>query len=294
MARRLRQVVDLYVIGKVAVLKDGTPLWMQALNPFEQDTARNEAQIAKARLVLALKEHGSDEEAKVRMYFFEEGEDAARRKVIDSKVADAMPRILERLRNDPEWSEKVSILERGLDDTATPAEPAEQALIESLTNEYAVELSSRFTSERDFFEDQFATATPEDLWEQYLEWYQTKRAGDLMFAEFRLHQLLFGARICHGLLVDGVWDHAACGGHAEHFFLEKAEVRAAPEDLVDLLMATADDVEMLGREAKNSHRQGSSFDSSLLPSEAAESTASTPGETPPAPPGSSSTPSPTP
>lgn len=276
MARRLRQVIDLYVTGKPAKLADGSALWVQALNPFEQDTARNEAQIARARLTMAIKEHGSGEEAKVRMFFFEDGLDAARSKIVDAHLASAMPKVLDGLRNDPDWTEKIAILERGLDDTATPVEQIEADLIEQLSTEYTEEVGKRLTSEREFLDLKYATAHEDDLWQDYLEWYLERRGVELQLAEYRLHQLLFGVRWCEGTEEDGRWDHSACAGHTERVFGSKEAVREAPEQLVALLMDTADDVEMTVREAKNSGRQGSSSDSSPLPSEAAESTASTP------------------
>jgi hypothetical protein len=116
-----------------------------------------------------------------------------------------------------------------------------------------------------------------------------------MLAEYRLHQLLYGVRWCnatdHGA---HTWTHENCDGHGERVFLTKEEVHQAPEELVALLMDAADDVEMTAREAKNSDRQGSSSDSSPLPSGAEASTASTPAETRVAQPGTSSSPSPTP
>lgn len=293
MARRLRQVTDLYITGQVAVLVDGTPLWVQALNPFEQDTARNEAQIAKARITLALKEFGSDERAKVRMFFFEDGLDDARRKVVDAQVAESMPRVLERIQNDPEWTERLEILARGLDDLATPAEPEEEELLEKLTGDYTEEVGRRLMEEREFNEDRFASSDEETLWEAYLDWYLTRRSSELMMAEFRLHQLLYGVRWCNGTLDDGQWDHSGCEGHAARVFSSKDDVRSAPEDLIVLLTQTVDDLELTVREAKNSRRQGSFSDSSPLPSEAGESTASTRIATPVVPPGSSPLLSPT-
>lgn len=294
MARRLRQVTDLYISGKVAVLKDGSPLWVQALNPFEQDTARNEAQIAKARLTLAIKQFGSDEQAKVRMFFFEDGIDSARAKVIDARLAEATPKILDRLRSDEEWSERLDILERGLVDSAVAPEGQELELIEDLAGKYSEEVGKRLLSEREFLTDKFDSLEEEELWQEYLDWYLMRRGTELQFAEYRLHQVLFGVRWCEGELVDGIWHHDTCDGHRDRVFGDKEAVRSAPEDLIELLMHEADDIEMSVREAKNSDRQGSSSDSSPLPSEAGESTASTPDETRVAPPGFSSTPSATP
>lgn len=279
MARRLRQVTDLYVNGKVAVLKDGTPVWVQVLNPFEQDTARNEAQIAKARLTMAIKTFGSDEQAKIRMFFFEDGLEGARRKLIDARTAEQMPKLVERLRIDPEWTERLDILERGLDDTAKIAEDSERALLEDLAGQYSEEIGRRVKVERDYLTDKFADYGEEQLWEEYLDWYLARRSGEVQYAEFRLYQALFGARWCEAKLSDGFWDHTECDGHQDRLFQDLDQVRRAPEELVSLLFEAADDVEMTVREAKNSHRQGSSSDSSPLPSEEGASTASSPTET---------------
>jgi hypothetical protein len=287
MTRRLRQVIDLYVSGTVTKLRDGTPVWMQALNPFEYDTARNEAQIAKARLTLALKEFGSDEQAKVRMMFFDDGIDGARRQIIDARVAEKMPQILERIQSDPDFKEKFEVLQRGLDDTARIIEPIEQELLTQLATEYTTMLNARLEDERSFQTSRYEDATEEVLWEDYLDWYLSRRAGEVMIAEFKLHQVLFGARWCDADWdSEAGWDHSGCNGHQERLFVDKEAVRTTPDDLLTLLMDAAEDVEMSVREAKNAHRQGSSSDSSPLPSEAGESTASTPDEIPVAPHGS--------
>jgi hypothetical protein len=295
MARRHRQVIDLYTTGTVAELVDGSPVWVQPLNPFEQDTARNEAQIARARLALALRELGSGEQAKVRNMFFEGGHEAAVTTLVDAKVAEAMPKLLDEFRNDPEWTERLEILDRGDVDTARPLEPEERELLEKISGEFAVELNRRVHLEREYTHAKYQASDEEVLWTDYLDWYIERRTSEVAMAEFRLHQLMFGTRICDGVKDQhGVWDHAACASHQELLFSSKEQVRSAPAQLQALLLDEFDDLELSVREAKNSRRQGSSSDSSPLPSEAAESTASTPSATPVAPPGSSSAPSPTP
>lgn len=287
MARRLRQVIDLYVSGTTTKLRDGTPVWMQALNPFEYDTARNEAQIAKARLTMALKEFGSDEQAKVRMMFFDDGLSGARDQIVDARVAEKMPQILERIQSDPDFKEKFEILQRGLEDTARVAEPAEQELLAQVATEYTAMLNARLEDERTFQRSRYEDASEETLWEDYLDWYLARRAGEVMIAEFKLHQVLFGTRWCDADWDEEAgWDHSGCDGHQERLFTDKESARSTPDELLELLMAAAEDVEMTVREAKNSPRQGSSSDSSPLPSEAGESTASTQDETPGAPHGS--------
>lgn len=293
--QRLRSVLDLYTVGRTITLRDGQPLWVQVLNPFEQDTARNEAQIAKARITLALKEPGSDETTKVRMYFLEDGLAEARAKLVDAKMAMATPRLIDGIKNDPEWTERLQIIERGSDDTARPLEPIESDLLAKITTEFTTELGNRLKSERQYLNAQYSDAEEDVLWAGYLEWYLERRASELMLAEFRLHQILFGTRLCnatdHGA---DTWTHENCEGHAERLFETKEEVRTAPEELVTQILDAFDVLEMSVRDAKNSDRQGSSSGSSPLPSVEAASTASTPTETPSTPPGTSPSPYPTP
>lgn len=294
MSRRLKHLTDLYTEGVPVLMKDGSPVWMQALNPFEQDTARNEATIAKARLTFAVKEHGSDEQLKVKLFFFEGGRDQAVKNLVDAKTAGRMLSVVDGIRNDPEWTEKLRILDRGLDETATPPEEGEREVVHEISVEYLTLVGERMESERAFFQREFEEADEETLWAAYLEWYLDRRSNEASMAEYRLHQLYFGARICEGTCEDGVWDHAACDGHQERLFATKEEVREAPGGLQMALLDALEEFELTVREAKNSDRQGSSSDSSPLPSAPAESTASTPTETRDEPLGTSPSPSPTP
>jgi len=293
MARRLRQVVDLYTTGQVVELRDGTPVWVQPLNPFEADTARNEAQVAKTRITMAIREFGSEEQQRVREYFLSDGLDGARLRLVEAKTSERMPKIFDGIRNDPDWSERLQVIERGAEQTA-PFEPEEERLLIKLTEDYTEELTKRIDNERQFQTESFASLDEEALWEEYLQWFIDRRAGEKMMGEYRVHQVLFGVRCCAGAQTDGQWDHSGCDSHRERLFADKDEVRTSPEALLDLLFAACEDVDMTAREAKNSDRQGSSSDSSPLPSAAAESTASTQDETPVAPPGSSPSPSDTP
>ena len=83
---RYRHVVDLYVTGEVHELRDGTPMWVQVLSPFENQTARNEAQIARARKRMALRDHGGDEQMRVRQRFLDDGPQAALDSLVDIKA----------------------------------------------------------------------------------------------------------------------------------------------------------------------------------------------------------------
>lgn len=295
MSRRLKQVVDLYTAGRTVRLRDGSLVWVQALNPFEHDTARSEAQVARSRLTLAIREIGSDEQNKVRMFFLEGGLADARDKLVDAQVTIATPRIVEKFRDDPDWTEKLQILDRGDQNTATALEPAETELLSKLEAEFAIEFSRRVGEERSFQETKYESASEDELWAEYLQWYLDRRGSEVMLAEFRMYQALYGARWCEGTdHGDGGITHENCNGHDARVFANQSEVRSAPAEFMDALLDALDELEFSIRDAKNSDRQSSSSDSSRLPSAEGESTPSTQDETPVAPPGISPSLSPTP
>lgn len=286
MSSRLKRVTDLYVVGKTVQLSDGTPVWVRVLNPFEQDAARSSALVAKSRLALALREHGTDEQAKVRSLFLEDGPVAACSRLVEAKLAERVPRIAEQLRYDPKWVERLDVLDQGLNETAVAVEPIETELLESIAEAYQAELNSRVASEREFLEREYGSSDPEALWKEYLDWYIERRVGEVMLAELRLAQMQFGTFWCEGILTEGSWDHSNCNGHTQPLFESAQEAREAPTKLMLDLVLAIQSLDMSSVEAKNSDRLGSSFDSSPQPSEAEESTFSTQNEIPPAPLGS--------
>lgn len=295
MARRLRQVIDLYTEGATVVLRDDLPVWVQPLNPFEQDTARNEANIAKARVTLAIRQHDEEEKLTVRTFFFDDGENKARERLVEAKVNENATKAFTAIRTDPEWRERMQILDRGDADTAKPLTEAETELLQTIALEYAAELGERLAKERDYWTSYYAGMDAEGLWEDYFSWWIDRRAGEVMLSEFRQYQVLFGVRLCDATRADETsqWDHSACD-HKQPLFSSREELRAAPGGLLQELFDAVDALDMTVHDAKNSRRQGSSSDSSPLPSEEAESTASTPDETRHERPGFSSTPYPTP
>jgi hypothetical protein len=290
--RRYRDVTDLYVVGKVAELADGTPVWVQAMNPFEADAARNEASIAKARLTMALKEFGSDEQAKVKAFFLEDGHQGAVRRLVEARLGEAMPRIVERMRSNPDWVEKISIIERGVETLAKEPTPEEVQLLEKISTEYTEHINSALVAERDFLKHKYSDVEEEDLWADYLDYYLDRRGMDLQLAEYQLSKVYYGARWCEATKDEhGNWDHKECEGHEDRLFADRDAARRAPEALTTVLVEAADDAEMTATEAKNLDRHRSSQGSSPLPSAGEESTASTPSATPHEHPGSSSQPS---
>ncbi len=291
---KYRRVTDLYVTGTEVVLRDGTPIWMQVLSPFEVQNAKREAQIARSRMVLALKDEDSGEMKRARGAFLDDGRDAVIERMVDARSQKALYKSMLQMRDDPDWKEHLDILERGTDGTAQPPTEDEERLIDNLNRKYTEELERRHTTEREYLRERLSAMSDEDLWQDYLDLWLQNAGDSAAVVEYQLHQILHGARVCEGLQTADGWDHTPCDSHREQVFDAPEDVRNLPQGLLDLLLDAAQRVDLSEREAKNSDRQASSSGSSRLPSAEEASTASTPAETPAPRPGSSSSPSTTP
>lgn len=286
---RYKRVTDLYVVGKELVLRDGSVLWLQALNPLERDEAVHDAQVARSRMIMALQsDHASDERAKVAGAFWQDGRAAAIARLTQIKVGEQMLEIVGQIRDDPEWKERIELLDRG-HGLITSAEPVEKALMDDISAQYLAEVERRQTIERDYLVSTYTKRPDEDLIDEYAEVWAERRGTEVANNEFAITELWYAARVCEGVQQsDGLWDHSACEQHKIRVFDSKEEVHSLPEELLDELTGVMQGLAMSQRDSKNSRRQGSSSDSSPLPSGEAASTPSTPAETPSERPGTSS------
>lgn len=290
---KYRRLPDLYVAGTEVVLKDDQVVWMQVLNPLQADEARHDAQVARSRLVMALKKHGGDEMAFVEAALWQDGLNGARDRVVESKANGVLMRIVDELRNDSDWTERLEIINR-VDEGDEPREKIELELLSSVQSEYIDEVQKRIKSEEDYLREKYKAAGEDELREEYAKLYIDRRGGEMAAAEFRVVELWYGARVCDGVQTEDGWNHDKCESHALQLFETKAEVRQLPAELSDLFSKGLEDLAMSLRDAKDLARPGSSSDSSPRPSEPEESTASTQDATPGEPLGTSSQPSPTP
>ncbi len=284
---KYKRLPDLYVQGTEVVLSDGSVMWLQVLNPFQADEARHDAQVARSRLIMALKEHGGDEMAFIEAQLWQDGIEGARKRVVESKSGDLLIKVVEEVRNDPEWTDRLEIMNR-TEEEDRPLEEAERALLTKIQGEYVQTVQDRMADEQAFVVEQFKDADEQTLKDEYARLYIDRRGADLATAEYRVVELWYGARACEGKrLDDGSWDHAACEGHQVQVFETKAEVRTLPEELAQLLGEAYTQLSMSIRDAKDLARPASSSDSSRRPGAEEESMPSTPVETPSRAPGTS-------
>lgn len=262
MRDRLRRVTDLFVDGTVVVLRDGSFLWVQALNPFERDECVSDAQVARARLVMAMRESGS-ERIKVEGRFEEAGRDACIKELAAVKADEKYSSIIAEVQDDPEWTERMEILRRtDFDNAAKPPTQDEVILIAKIEKDFFSEVRDRTEAEKDYQIKSLERLSQEDFLAEYAEAWMDKRGGRLAQEEYQLTEMWFATRLCEATKNDdGDYDHSACGTHDIRLFESKADARSAPQGLQELLSEALRELSMGNRDPKDSGSLPSSSDS---------------------------------
>lgn len=286
MSTRFRRLTDLFVDGRTVTLPDDTHLFIRAINSYERDECISDAQVARARLILALKENGN-ERVKVEALFAREGRDKLVDDLASLKSDDKYSDVVAAMEADPEWSERVEVMRRtDFDNAAKPALPEEQAYVASVFTDWADEVQKRLADERDFIANDLTRLSDEQLLDEYLDAWLAKRGGELASAEYLLTEMWYATRYCDAVADrDGVLDHSRCEGHTLRVFETKADARAVPDGLQALVRGALDELTMAARDPKGLASHPSSSASSPPPSEGEESVPSGSVATPETPPG---------
>lgn len=292
MLGKYKRVQDLFVEGAVLELPDGQPVWVQVLNPFEAEDCRAAAQTARARIMLALREHGSDEEMQLRSRYAQAGREGAIEHIAEYEANRKLPQLLEELRYDPEWVERLDMAEQ-TDVMAREMTDAERELLVQINREYLAEVSKRIEDEKDFHVRQLESLDDEALYARYRDAWVERSGTDRMIAEYELSETYYAARACDATRVEGEWDHTGCD-HTQRIFESKEEARGAVAGLLALIRQTLGEIQITVQEGKGSGSPTSSSGSSPTPSSLEGSTPSTPDGTSTAAPSTSTSPSPTP
>ena len=277
---RLKRLTDLFADGRAVPLPDGSYLWVQVLNAFERDECLSDAQVARARLVLALKAKG-DERMKVEARLLEHGADALIDELASVKLDMRVTDIFGELQSDPEWKERLNIIMRNdPEQAARPQTPEEEALVEKINDEVMAEFRKRQDDERDYQRRHFSRMSRDELIDSYVDAWLDRRGSELATAEYALTEMWFATRFCDATGELDALDHSACEGHRDRVFETKADARSAPDRLQAAIQEALRALAMEGTDPKDSGSATSSSDSSHQPSAAEESTPSTSTETP--------------
>jgi hypothetical protein len=279
----LKRVTDLFVEGDEVVLREGPEpvlLWVNKLNPFEQEEARRDGAAARARVILALKEIASPESAIFEANVLELGPVKLKEAIVNAKSSDHFLRAVDAIRSDPEWSERVEASMRRSDDM--PEE--EKAAVDLIDADYAVELSKRVNDLRDEAMRDLDGFDIDALRGEYRQVWLEGRGLAAFSREFQKSQLFYAVRICRATSKNPLgdeWDHTPCEGHRTRLLGEREDVTKLPDGLLERLRTAVSSISVERRDARFSDALASSSESSAQPSEEGPSTLSTPVETSP-------------
>lgn len=279
---KYRRLPDLYIRGKELVFKDeddaDVVMWLQVLNPFESQECRNDAQTARARLVMALRDEGSREHDQLRGQYLQRGTEAAIEDLLTAKQAVWFIEATHAVEVDPEWAERMEVM-RGTD--IAPAEPIsddERSLLAKLNTEYMTEVSKRVNDERDYYRESLQRMDEAGLLLEYVDVWVSRRGDNIALIEYNLSEVAYGTRICDAVPDDegqfSKASHAGCN-HVERVYESRDEVRTLPEEMQRMLREAFDDLAMSARDAKNLGSKATSSDSSPVPAQQEDSTVST-------------------
>lgn len=247
-----RRLPDLYTVGRELPLRDGQTMWLQVMNPFERDEAQHDASVARSRLTLALRDQpDSDELAQVRSMFVTQGRESAVEAIMETKKAELFVEVMDELRVDEDWRERIEVLQRTEDLSTVPTEVEREYLL-TMQEQFALEVARRLESAIMVDRDILDEIDMDTLWERYLDWWLDHRGNMIGMAEYRMSEVWYSCRACIGTKAeDGTWDHSDCEGHQVRVFESKDEVRHLPEELQGEIINALMEMEMTEREAKN-------------------------------------------
>lgn len=265
----------LFSQGTELELEEDLVIWLQVLNPFELEDAKGAASAARSRLVLALQEHGSDELARYEAMLSEMSEDELVELLIQAKHGETLLEVTDAIENDPEWAERMNLIEREEEIRALPDTAEERKLLEGYEVEYITEVQQRMDYELKMLKAHYDGLTPEQRRTEFRRFWIDRRGGERAMEEFRLKEHFYAARVCDAVKrPDGTFDHKPCD-HGIRVWETEGEVRHLPDELRNAIDAKLRELTMSPKGRSGSDNPRDSSESSPTPSEPAASTPST-------------------
>lgn len=278
------QLMDLFQEGAVLELAKGgqtVTVWVKKLSPFELEEARMAGRVARARTMLALREVGSPEYDLIKLDTAALDEAGLVALVLGAERQKNFADVVRELHSDPDWQERIEVFERTGSQLAGRADDdPEVLLVAKAGREYTEHVTEMVEQLRLDRSAQLEGSTREQLERAYLDTRLETAGLESFTREFRCTEVYHAMRWCKGTKADGKWEHSKCAGHEDRV-CERTDVQRLPQTVWDQVRTAIDELNMPVDVARFSDAPASSSASLEQPSEAAaESTPSTPVETP--------------
>lgn len=263
----LKRLTDLFEEGTVlqVVANDGSviPFWIAKPNPFEEEQATHEARTARARLILAIKEVGTDESKLFEAGISEMTEPEMVDQLVADKTIELTAKAIREVQHSEDWGEKLRLAEQSADQIRDlPEDDPERVAIEKVTQEATDEIDRITAASVEALHAELSDLTRQRLVERMLENYAERR-GMARFTEVRtIHQVWMCLRQCMGTVdANGRWDHSECD-HSVRWLDKPEEVTRMPASFFQQVQAAYNQVTVPHDTARFSEGPASSSASS--------------------------------
>ena len=264
---RLAKLTDLFEEGRPVTLK--TPaggsmiVWINKLSPFEVEQTNHEGRIARARIMLAIKEIGTPEYDLFRANAQRSSKETIVKALVEAKGNEHLVKAIRDMHSDPEWREKLETLDWSSDQVAgKPDHDIEVQALAKVLEDYQAEIDRRVEELATDLRLELSALPPDALREKYEESYVEARGMAAFTAEREMTQVFYALRQCEATTrEDGDLDHENCN-HAKRWLEDRQEAATLPGALLEQVKQAIDDVNMAPDAARFSAALVSSSDSS--------------------------------
>ena len=285
---KFQRVTALFEVGKAVVLEEDGPdgpvlVWVSKLNPFEQEEARKDGSVGRARARLMLDDPMSPEMAVFSQAL--EGRDKGN--IVDAlvyaKQNEDYVEALDDIRALEDWTDKLAVLDRGdqqLMDLDRPMDDAERDMLASLNQEYMAVVQGLLEKKQTARKDELSALPEDEVRDEYRKQYVETTASSGFLTEYKISEMYYMLRDCEATAKEtGGWDHTRCANHRERLCDSRGDIRLLPEGLIAVVNQTIRELSMTPQDAGNSDAPASSSASSERASAVVASTPSTPDAT---------------
>ena len=244
---KIAKLVQLFESGKLVRIplpSDGSYLniWVQKLSPFHAEAAIHEGRVARARRMMAIREIGSDEYAVFSSQVEVSDKAALVTGLMSVKGDETLGKVLRAIRTDPEWIERVEVIEHSAEQLELhSSDSIEVQQISKMLDEYQTEIFKRVQEESEAYKRELEDMSDETLRDRFRDHY-VESAGLNAFSEARQrYEMFYAARQCAPILKEGRWDHAQCD-HTVQLFEDVKDLTEMPEEVLMLIQSALMDI----------------------------------------------------
>lgn len=273
---KTRRLGDLYVVGKELTIDDGegaVVVWVNKLNPVDQEAAVRNANAARARVLAGKKDPENQERLSIESELLEQSKD----ELVDFLAADALSNrqdaLVAELAAEQEWQDKsylqglLDAWEGGLEDryNRDPEDEEAKSVFEEMDRWQKI-LDARLEGEKERLLADFGQRPEDALRQQVLERLIQVQADMAWLSEYHLSEVLFAVREP---------DH-----HKKKYFNNRSEVEDLSQEVMRALYEGYHDLSIDPTEGKDSPGTPASSPSSDLSTEGETSQPSGPQDAP--------------